>query len=263
MKKSQKAQQKPTKKSKKLVLKKEKQTEAAAKKESVPVHKSSFVERYKQDAIKAGLNPKKETAYGVTTITIIMAMGFFAAFYLKQPLLIIAAFLFALGVLFFLFNKPTRIIKSKRQEQREEFVHLLSFFRLFINNGKPVYVALEETRTYAQGEMIVYFDQLLSGIDEDKTIEPYLTFSNHFDSMEIKQVLISIYELSLDGGKERFLHFDSIFERIAEEKRNEAFDRLKNRLANLNFLPLVGSVFSMGLVTIAVVTLMGSSNYGF
>ena len=263
MKKSQKTLQKPTKKTKKSVLKKENKPVYTAKPKSADVHKPNFFERYKKDAKEANLDIKKE-AIGVIAITIVtIAIGMLGTFYWKQPLFMASAILFVLAYVFMFLNRPKSILRKKVQEKREEFVHLLSFFRLFINNGKPVYVALEEARTYAQGEMVLYFDELLSGIDEDKTIEPYLAFSNHFDSMEIKQTMISIYELSLDGGKERFLHFDSIFERIAEEKRNEAYQRLKNRLANLNFLPLIGSVFSMGLVTIAVVILMGSSNYGF
>ncbi len=263
MKKSQKTPQKPNKKSKKQVLKKENKPADKAKPKSFDARKPNFFERYQKDAKEANLDIKREAIGAAVVSVVVITMGLLGTFYWKQPLLMAPAALFASAYVFMLLNRPKSILRKKVQEKQEEFVHLLSFFRLFINNGKPVYVALEETRTYARGEMVHYFDQLLSGIDGDKTIEPYLAFSNHFDSMEIKQTMISIYELSLDGGKERFLHFDSIFERIAEEKRNEAYERLKNRLANLNFLPLIGSVFSMGLVTIAVVILMGSSNYGF
>ncbi len=228
-----------------------------------PANRSSFFAKAKDSFEKAGLNLKKEIINYSLTLVLLAALGIALYLLLGNVLTLIAVIPFIVVLTIVFLDKPKKILKKKRESLKDEFVRLLSFFRLFLNNGKSVYGALEETRTYAKGDMMVLFDKLISGIDADKTITPYLEFASAFDSMEIRQVMISAYELSLDGGKERFLHFDSIFSRISEEKRNESYDKLKGRLANLNFLPLVGSAFSMALVVVAIVVLMGGSAYGF
>ena len=242
---------------------KPKSNEAVLNEKKMPANRRSFLAKTKDMFEKAGLNPRKECVNYLLTFVLMLALCIATYLLLKNVLVLVAVIPFIMILTIAFFNKPKKILRKKREGMKEEFVRLLSFFRLFLNNGKSVYGAFEETRKYAKGDMMSLFDKLISEIDVDKTITPYLEFASAFDSMEIKQVMISAYELSLDGGKERFLHFDSIFGRISEEKRNESYDNLKNRLANLNFLPLIGSAFSMALVVVAIVVLMGGSTYGF
>lgn len=237
---------------------------SATKKESKlkPI-KTSFLKRANQLFVSVGLNPKKEWLMFFFSILIFLTLGVLLSILVTNFYLLIPTFVLALIYGYVFLDRPKSILKSRKESLRMEFVKLFSFLRVFLSNGHSVYSALSETRSYARGDSLDLFDKLIEGIDINKTIEPYLEFADAFDSIEIKQAMIATYELSLDGGKERFAHFDSVFQRISEEKRDEAFYLFKNKLANMNFLPLVGSAFSMGLVTIAVVTLMGNTNYGF
>lgn len=224
--------------------------------------KDFFLKRINALMLEASLNPKKEWLFLCLIIFLLLFGGIFLFFQTSSYLLLFSSILLSLVVIMFFLMRPKQIIEKRKILLREEFVRLFSFFRLFYSNGRSVYVSLEEVRTYSSGEIGKLFDVLLEEIDEDKSITPYLNFSSHFESLEIRQVMIAIYELSLDGGKDHFYHFESVFQRISTEKRNESFDRFKNKLANLNFLPLIGSAFSMGLVAIAVIALMENSIYG-
>jgi hypothetical protein len=46
---------------------------------------------------------------------------------------------------------------------------------------------------------------LLEGIDSDKSVAPYIAFSENFHSMEIRQLLISIYRMVDEGGGESYI----------------------------------------------------------
>lgn len=263
MKKSKKQQQKVPKNKIKTVPMENASKGKQAPKANLNARKPSFFERQNQLFKLTGLEPKKEWITLGITVALFLACGVFLSVYTWNFYLLIPAAILSLLYAYLFLERPKDILKAKKGKLRMDFVKLFSFLRVFLSNGHSVYSALSETRSYAEGDSLVLFDKLIEGIDVNKTIEPYLAFADAFDSIEIKQAMIATYELSLDGGKERFNHFDTVFERISEEKRDEAFYFFKNKLANMNFFPLIGSAFSMALVTIAVVTLMGNTNYGF
>ncbi|HBB05124.1 MAG TPA: hypothetical protein DCZ41_00785 [Firmicutes bacterium] len=263
MEKSKKQQQKAfKKKNKKNVPKTILRNEKAANDKSASL-KASFLKRQNELLRSLGFDPKKEWMTFGITLAILIVCGLFLSFYVWNFYLLIPTIVLSALYAYLSLERPKDMLKCKKERLRMEFVKLFSFLRVFLSNGHSVYSALLETRSYAEGDAQILFDKLIEGIDANKTIEPYLEFADAFDSIEIKQAMIATYELSLDGGKERFYHFDSVFQRISEEKRDEAFFFFRNKLANMNFFPLIGSAFSMALVTIAVVALMGNTNYGF
>lgn len=264
MEKRKKTQQKPNKTKKKAVLEKSETISnslVSKPSEAKKIVKYGWLHKRNAFLLSSGIDPKTEwLQFGIVSFVFLALC--FLVIWTKNYYLLIPSLAFYCCYLYLFFQHPDSVIKKKRIALRMEFVRLFSFFRIFLDNGHSVYGALLETRVYAKGEMLSLFDRLIEEIDANKTIEPYLHFADAFDSIEIKQALIATYELSLDGGKDRFEHFSSVFTRVSDEKRDEDFDRFKNKLANLNFLPLVGSAFSMALVAIAVIILMGSNNYG-
>lgn len=264
MEKRKKTRQKSNKTKKKAILKTSEtvsSTLVSSSTETKETVKAGWLHKRNAFLLASGLDPKTEwMQFGVVSFVFLVLC--FLVIWMKNYYLLIPSIAFYCCYLCLFFQHPDSVIKKKRIALRMEFVRLFSFFRIFLDNGHSVYGALLETRAYAKGEMLSLFDRLIEEINANKTIEPYLHFADAFDSIEIKQALIATYELSLDGGKDRFEHFSSVFTRVSDEKRDEDFDRFKNKLANLNFLPLVGSAFSMALVAIAVIILMGSSSYG-
>lgn len=263
MEKRKKTQQKPNKMKKQTAQERSEivSNESTSRPLAAKTVKNGWLHKHNALLLSSGLDPKTEwIQFGIVSLVFLVLCVL--VIWTKNYCLLIPSIAFYCCYLYLFFQHPSSVIKKKRIALRMEFVRLFSFFRIFLDNGHSVYGALLETRAYAKDEMLSLFDRLIEEIDTNKTIEPYLHFADAFDSIEIKQALIATYELSLDGGKDRFEHFSSVFTRVSDEKRDEDFDRFKNRLANLNFLPLVGSAFSMALVVIAVIILMGSSSYG-
>jgi hypothetical protein len=100
--------------------------------------------------------------------------------------------------------------------------------------------------------------KLLQGIDEDKTVTPFLAFAEIFPSLEIRQVMISIYKMAEEGGGEAYIRqFQTIFASLASQKRKDLLGKTKSRLEGLCFLPLIDSGVTMGLIVIGIVIVIG------
>lgn len=211
---------------------------------------------------EAGLSWKKEIAFDLAFSLGVLALGAAFSLLLKSLILTGISLLLSAAIFCFAYRRPKRILRSWRKELVNEFPRLLSFFRLFVSNGRSVYVAFEECRPYASDRMRLHLETLLRRIDVDKSIAPYLSFAEEIGDIEVRQCMVAIYDLSLDGGALRLAHFETLFSRLSEEQRNASFDRFQKRLQNLNLLPLLSGGFAMALVALAVVAIMGDSFYG-
>jgi len=225
-------------------------------------HHESFLSKLKKRYEEAGLNFKKEAISSLVMAFIIIAMSVLMGIMYSSPYAMAGGILAGIVYLYVSYDKPSRIIGKRKEHLRGEFVSLFAFYRLFISNGRSVYSSFEETRRYASREMLPHLERLLREIDIDKSVAPYLHFAGAFDSLAIRQTMVAIYDLSLDGGQERLSHFEALFARLRVEGSETSFNRYKKRLDNLNLLPMVSGGFSMVLVALAVIAIMGSVGYG-
>ena len=213
--------------------------------------------KFKETYAKAKLNFTSE----MVKIGIINAIsiGFMIMVYFlsKQIIALAGLGIFLITIDYLLLSKPNQIIKKRKNGLEEEFVHVFAYFGLFVKNGRPVYNALEDCLRYSSDELAEEIRGLLEGIDEDKTITPYMNFAKNFQNLEIKQVLISIYKMSIEGGGEEYLRqFDTIFNALSNSKRIKSIENEKSKYGNFNFLPMLASALSMGIIAVAVIVLM-------
>lgn len=212
---------------------------------------------------EAGLNPKKEIAIIVFGNVLLLV---FAAFVYKMTDALIAPLSIGLLLIvsdYFLLGKVNRVKKTKAEALEKEFVHVFSYFKIFVGNGRPVYNAIEDCIRYSSPEMSDHLTNLLGEIDKDKSVKPYLNFASHFKSLEIRQVMISIYKMGNEGGSSTYIEqFQSVFSSIANEKRKYELSKFESTLNNNNFLPLADSALTMGLIIVAIVVIMGNLTYG-
>jgi hypothetical protein len=210
-----------------------------------------------------GLNPKTEFLF-VGSIDLLL-VGFSVFSYLKigSP---IASLLFLASTLFFSYFALTRYarLRSKQDEAlEEEFVQVFTYFGIYVSEGLPVYNALEETIKFASAAMAERLRKLLLAIDSDKSLVPFLAFAESFKSLTIRQVMISIYKMVDEGSNGIYLRqFATIFQSLADDKRKQARERRIEQLGNLCFLPLLGSGVTMGMITVALVEVIGELSNG-
>jgi len=247
------------------MLRKKQKAEVSDKKESKKAKKKRFLSALISKIEAAGLNPKKEIFFLLCFNFFFLVSVVAVYLYTKMSIASMAVILVAIIMDYFMFNKYQRLKKKKNTKLIDEFVHIFSYFEIFIHNSRPVYNALEDCARYASPSMREYFLSLLSAIDADKSVMPYLIFASHFDSVEIRQVMINIYKMSIEGSSFAYLRqFETIFDALASQKRKELVGRYQEKLNNLNFIPLVDSALSMGMITVAIVVIMGSlASYGF
>ncbi|MCQ2742841.1 MAG: hypothetical protein MJ239_06065, partial [Bacilli bacterium] len=144
------------------------------------------------------------------------------------------------------------------EQKEEDFVTLFSYFSIFISNGFNVYSALKETLPYCPKSIKPELAKLVDGIDQDKSVAPFLIFSTQFSSLSIKEVLLSVYQMVDEGGGEAHLaRFTYLFRALSEDKRKAKKNRESAQLSSLSSFPLMGSGIAMLMLTAALSQIMG------
>lgn len=208
---------------------------------------------------EAGLSPKKELIFFI--VINILAIGIGVGLYIKARSLttMLGAFLVLIPLDYLFLSRATRLLKKKSIILEREFIRIFSYVSIYLRNGIPVYSAIQKARDYASEEMLEKLNDLLTAIDSDKSVRPFLSFASLFPSLEIRQVLIALYKMVEEGESEAYLRqFSFLFASLSSEKRKEYLLSEENKLSTLSALPLIDSALTMGLITIGIVVIMSN-----
>ncbi len=199
---------------------------------------------------------KSRNLIAVLANVLSIAGGIAAYIYWKNSFVLFAAALVLLAVDLGLFYKPKA--KGKKGLLQDDFVRLFTYFGIYMDSGYPVYTALKEARRFAGPLLSGMVDDLLAEIDSDKSLKPFMKFADSFDSVAIRQVMVSIYQMVNEGYSGSYVYqFQSLFASLSGVRRREATLRQEKRLEALCVFPLVGSAISMAMVALAIVDLVG------
>ena len=209
-----------------------------------------------------GCTPSKEwTIY----VVIVMALGGGAVgLYLYRGLsflLLLPAILFVLFT-FLYFARYPRLNRERLNRMGDEFVRLFTFFGIYVNDGFNVYNALEAIQAYAGPEFKKLLKKLLLDIESDKSVTPFVTFASALESVQIKEVMVSVYQMVDEGGGGAYItQFQHLFGSLSEQRHQANREKRIGALENLSFLPLAGSGIAMLVMTMAIVQIMGGIMY--
>lgn len=153
-------------------------------------------------------------------------------------------------------------LSKKRSEEEErlenEFIDFFSYFSIYVQDGFNVYNAMESALPYSKGELKMRLEDLLRQIDQDKSLTPYLCFASKFASLEIREVMLAIYQMVDQGACGVYLQqFLRLFSKLSDQKRERAQNRYLEKLDTLDFLPLLGGGISMLTLMVALLEIMG------
>lgn len=216
-----------------------------------------MVNKFKNNVEFAGKNYKTE-------ITKIFLINF--AFILSVLLIYIftkkflyAIFLLGLAVVidvFYIqsFSSTKRLIEHERED---EFIRIISYFQIFINNNMNVYQCFKMLVPYASKWMSEQLNNLLEDIDTDKSVQPFVNFSEKFNSNIVSNVMLSIYQM-VDAGEsgEQLNQFTIFFSQLSKNQQKEEIDSVERSLAIVDSFPLVGAGAITILITISVLLMM-------
>ena len=201
-----------------------------------------------------------EKGYGYLFLLFVCCASIAAVLYLwrGQWYWCLFPFIFFVVMLFFTLNSRSRKQAKEIEEDEEQFVTLFSYFSIYIQDGFNVYNAFEEILPYAKGRVKNHLEGLLMQITRDKTLLPYLSFAGNFNSLEVREVMLAIYQMVDQGSSGVYLsQFQRLFSKLSDQKRMMRERKHIEKLDSLSFLPLLGAGFTMLMLMLALMEIMG------
>lgn len=203
----------------------------------------------KRDIEFVGLSYKKELTK-IIIINVVLVIGLAVGFYFtKMPMVLIAGLLAIFGVDYFIYftysGRKNQLIKDRA----DEFVHIISYFRIFIKNKNNVYQSFNKLLSYSSDWMKDKIGIMLNAIDSDKSIKPFTDFADRFDLPIARNVMISIFQMVEQGEvSEQLNQFTILFEQMSQTLNDERKERKFRSFDIVSFMPIIGA----GLVTLAL-----------
>lgn len=212
--------------------------------------------RTKIDAL--GLNYRKEILiFSIGNVVVLLAAVGIPFLFDNMYLFVMAAPLLLAFNGWQLFRYKS-IAANKEKSAREELVYLLSYFKIYLANGYNVYSAFREIMAFAGPELKEKLSELLAGIDEDKSVRPFIRFAKSFNLLAVEQLMVSIYQLVDEGNATNYLRqFEIIFSKLEDELSASLIERKRNALAGAAAFPLIGAAILIIVVTSGVIDVIG------
>lgn len=190
----------------------------------------------------------------------ILLIGIIALmFFLKVTNMIVITVASFIPLLDYLYlSRYSDQVKRLKEERNNEFISLLSYFEIFISNRNNVYKSFEKLLPYSSEWMKERISLLLEEIDSDKSVAPFINFSNNFSLLVIQNVMISIYQMVEQGESKIALYqFDNLFNSLNDEMHENRIERQSKSLDSLNTFPLVGAGILIVILTLSIMSILG------
>ena len=216
------------------------------------------MKKLKEKMFILGLNLKRELLIILIADLILILSGILTFIFLKQivyfAICLVTVFVFDL----FFLTRYSKQISNKNTENLQEFATLFGYFRIYIHNGFSVYSALKELVNFANPTLKKDLQELISDIDSDKTVQPFIKFGKKFNEIIVEEMMISIYQMIDDGENSDYLiQFELIFDKFSDLLYEKYLKAKNSKLATLSNAPLIGASFLVIVLTIGIISILG------
>ena len=207
---------------------------------------------------KLGLNYRQEKHKMIFLNGVILIGGIGLFFLSMQVTVLLITFSgLALGNYWIIFRYQKRVEEMAYLHEKE-FVTAFGIFQIYVSNQYNVYQALQETSYYLSPWMKEIFERLLRGIDEDKTITPFINFAHNFRPLIIEQVMTSVFQMVDSGnGVGHLSQFSILFSRYSDDHLKDEIQKHDDHFESLNLLPLFGAGILAVDIVVGVVQIIG------
>ena len=216
------------------------------------------MKNFKNLCIFLNLDYKKEmTKIVVILIASILISSLLVIF--NKMVAINIIFLIAVVVINYLYiSRYSSYKQSLLKERENEFISIISYFKIFITNNFNVYSSFESLLPYCSNWMKEAIGNLLKNIDEDKSVQPFVDFARLFNNTIIENVMISIYQMIDEGENVHSVsQFSLLFNEFAKNNEENAFDKKVKSLESLNTFPLIGAAAITIILTFGIFSIIG------
>lgn len=205
-----------------------------------------------------GLNYSKELFIIFLIIIVSVGGALSIYFFLEQLFVSILLLLAGLFLTYFYLSRYSNLEKALEDEHINELISLLNYFEIFISNKNNVYMSFKFLLPYCSPFMDEAINSLLNQMDLDKTIGPYISFANKFNSRIIDSLMMSIYQIVDNGNQEnQFSEFELLFSNVRTARQEDLIDRKKKSLDSLNSLPMIGAAGITISLSISIISVIG------
>ena len=216
--------------------------------------KKSFKDRVSE----LGLSYQKEVIFIIMINVLVVGLVIGLYFFTKEWLVLVAIPLLCLGATFVYTFRYSSIEKAIEKEHVDELVSLLSYFEIFVYNGNNIYQSFQLLIPYCSSFMEDAIGSLLSAIDVDKSVGPFINFALKFNNRLVDSLMLSIYQMVDNGANSnQFSEFDALFSSLNKDFHNESIQNRINRLNALDSWPLIGSGAVTIVLAISILNIVG------
>lgn len=220
--------------------------------------------RFREKVVSLGLNYRRELTVIIVVNVLVLIVSIAVPLVLGNYLLMLIGVpvLVAFNVIYLMRYNGGNAKREKALQ--DELVYLLSYFKIYLTNGYNVYQAIREIVPYAGVELQEMLNELLTDIDADKSVDPFIKFARNFHLLAIEQLMISIYQMIDEGNRTNYLRqFELIFDKLQDEMHASLIDKKQSALQSASIFPLIGSALLIIVVTMGVIGVIGDMVNGF
>lgn len=214
--------------------------------------------KLKDKMLALGYSPKSEFVKLFLIELVFIIGGAAIVYFLKNYIYGAFALGFGLIVAIIYLSRYGSQLNVQNAKNLEEFTNLFSYFRIYIHNGFSVYTALKEIESFANPSLQKNLETLLSDIDNDKSVQPFVKFARNFNEIIIEEMMISIYQMIDDGEQSDYLRqFEMIFDKFSDIQHQNNLHKKDSKLGTFASAPLIGSCYLIIVLTIGIVNIIG------
>lgn len=159
--------------------------------------------------------------------------------------------------------------KNKKEKKRnslqnlDEFINVFTYFKIYIKNGLSVYDSFLEVRQYCSPWMYQQIDVLISEIDSDKSVLPYMNFAKKFNNNVVEEIMITVFQMVDDGTSYKYLSsFTYIFDEFKKNIEHNNVKKAERSMSGKTTLCLIGSAIFTLAIMLGVVGMLGATLNG-
>lgn len=196
-----------------------------------------------------GLNYKKEQIKIALVNMVALTLFAILLIFKRTPFVIAIGLLLIIGLNYYVFSSYSDKKQKLNKERANEFVYIISYFRIFISNRNNVYQSFNKIIDYSSDWMKEKLEIFLRAVDDDKSIKPFTDLADRFELPIARNVLVSIYQMVEQGETvEQLNQFTILFEQMSKTLNDERKDRKLRSFDMVAFFPIIGA----GLITVAL-----------
>ena len=137
-----------------------------------------------------GLSYKKEQIKIILLNIVALALAVTMIFFNRSPFVIIIGLMLVIGANYYIFSSYSGRKVRLNKERADEFVYVISYFRIFISNRNNVYQSFNKIIEYSSDWMKEKLEIFLRAVDDDKSIKPFTDLADRFELPIARNVLV-------------------------------------------------------------------------